>query len=532
MKIIKSLFYRLGGADYDVLKDCSKKTKVRYQSLAFALFLTVTLAAIGGFDIATQFTTSNPVRAGVAALWAIATLSFDYFLINGGAGKGAFKYVRIFVGLANICITIAALFVLLNQATIDSQIRLDNSGEIEVIDEAYLKAKENRYSAVKTKKAEAEKYNTEVVVPEAKNGYPGPKYAEKKGVYDTMVTAVNEEVVKLDALEQQYLTAYQTKRSALESVQSNDFFAKIKLLPEVMLKGGWLSLVLAGCLFIFLSYIELQAISLKLSISDDDEYHTAEKAHEARTREIRNATAESHVELERRKILLNTSVKGGELEKQEYDVFMNDVGDRIVREAEMRGRIAILRAKGFDTAADSLESELDRFIKTSKNKENTQSEPNYRRNDTSSEGNLPVEEILKFTEPMTTTLESIRNASTPENLAKNIFNWIITNIVYDKGHGQFFCRTAREAYNDGHGICGELSVLYMAFLRASGIDAKFVEVTKDHQNEKVSHACVLVKQSGSQFLSDPAYNSFRTEHAEWNEWNDEKLSAEYCSWNR
>lgn len=531
MKIIKSPFYRLGGADYEVVKDCGKRTKVRHQNLALALLLTITFAAIGGYDIASQFTASNPFRAGVAALWAITTLSFDYFLINGGSAKGIFKYIRIFVGLANICITIAALFILLNQASIDSRILLNNGESLKTVDETYLKAKENRYQAVNAKKAEAEKYNKEVVVPEARNGYPGPKYGEKKAVYDVMITAVNEETAKLNVLEEPYLKAYQTERSALESVQSNDFFTKVKLLPEVMQRGGGLSLFLAACLFIFLSYIELQAIALKLSMSDDDEYHKAEKAHEERTRGIRDTAAESNVDLERRKILLNSSVQDNELQKQEYDVLMNDLDDRIVREAEMRGRIKILRAKGFDANADNLEAELERFIKTSKKRQNAENKTNGKQ-DASTKNDVTAEEILKLTQPMKETLESIQNSSTAENLAEEIFKWIVTNIIYDKCHGKFFYRTARETYNDGHGICGELSVVYMAFLRASGIDATFIEVTKDRKGEDVTHACAMVKQNGSQFLSDPAYNCFVIEHLEWNEWSDEKLSAEYRSWNK
>lgn len=532
MKTIKALFYRLGGADYEVVKDCGKKTKVRYQNLALALLLTITLAGIGGFDIASQFTPSVPVKIGVAFGWALATLSFDYFLINGGSARGVFKYIRIVVGLANICITITALFVLLNQATIDSKIRLSNSDGIKALDEAYLTAKENRYSAVRSKKSEAEKYNSEVVIPEAKNGYPGPKYAEKKAVYDGMIKAVEGETDKLNSLEEQYRTAYQNKRSALESIQSNDFFAKAKLLPDVMRNGGWLTIFLASCLFLFLSYVELQAISLKLSMSDDDEYHAAEKTHEARTKEVRVATAKHNAELERRKISLNTSEQDKQLEKKEYKFLMNNLDDRIVREAEMRGKIAILRAKGFTANAEALEAELLRFAGAANNMKDATSATIDKHPNPPEDVRQTLEDIFKCSQPMTAMLECIRNASTSETLAESIFNWIVANIIYDKGHGKFFYRTARETYNDGHGICGELSVLYMAFLRASGINADFVEVNKDHKGDEVTHACVLVKQGDTQFLSDPAYKCFEIEHIEWSVWSDEKLSAEYRSWNK
>jgi hypothetical protein len=529
MKIILSFFYRLGGADYNLLKLCSPETRVRYRNLALSLLLSVSLAGFGGFKVASQFTDYLPYILGVAAFWAVATLSFDYFLINDSSDKGIFKKIRIIVGLANVCITITALFITLNQATIDTQIRLDNSEVIKKVDENYLKAKEGRYNAVNKQKAEAEKYNQEVVLPEAKNGYPGPHHAKKKAVYDGMITAVQEETAKLDTLEQQYLTAYQTERAALEAKQSNDIFSKVKMLPGVMWNGGWLTLFLGVCAFIFLSYIELQAISLKLSMSKDDEYHKMRKAYKARIESFRIASAESIADLESRKILLNSSKQEKEVEIEEYEFFMSVIDDRIVWEAEIRGKIAILRKKGFNSNADSLEAKLEKFIKASSNGDAKKTSNDEKT--TSSKKDVLSEEIFKLTQPMEDTLKSIQDNSTPENLAESIFNWIVKNIIYDKGHGKFFCRTARETYNDGHGICGELSALYMAFLRAAGINATFVEVTKDHKGDEVSHACVLIKQNDSQFLSDPAYESFEIEHIEWNEWSDEKLAEEYRSWN-
>lgn len=535
MKIIKNTFYRLGGADYDVIRDCSKKTKVQYQNMALALMLTVVVAFIGGFDVVHYYTESTPIRIAVATLWALATFSFDYFLINSGVTKPFFKYLRIAVGLTNIFITITALFVLLNQTTIDSQIALTKSDALKTIDETYLKAKEGRYSAVETKKKEAEKYNSEVVLPEARNGYPGPKHDQKKAVYTDLVKAVNEEISKLDVKEEQYFNSYQTERKAVEDKLSNDFTAKAKLLPEIISNGGWMSYILSFCLFVFLSYIDLQAISMKFSISNDDEYHVAEKAHEVRTRNIREATAQSNTDLDNRKVVLDASTQSRELENLEYKFLMDDLDDKIVREAEIRGKAAILRKKGYKTNTEALDDVLEKFVKPSRqnsggNNQNSRSigsEENGKMN-----GNDELaKDIFHLTQPMKDTLELLKNNSTPENLAKGIFDWITANIIYDKNHGKFFYRTARETYNDGHGICGELSVLYMAFLQEAGIDSAFAEVTKDFKGDDVTHACVIIKQDGRQFLSDPAYKVFEIGHINWIEWDENKLVAEYKSWN-
>jgi hypothetical protein len=143
-----------------------------------------------------------------------------------------------------------------------------------------------------------------------------------------------------------------------------------------------------------------------------------------------------------------------------------------------------------------------------------------------------VDEILKLTVPMRESLDSVRDSSSSDNLSEAIFNWIVDNIKYDRDHGKFFYRTARETFNDGHGICGELAVVYMAFLRACDIDAQFVEVTKDYNGEEMLHACVMVKQNHTKFLSDPAYKSFVIKHKLWDEWTDDKLLEQYKSWNQ
>lgn len=535
MEIIKSIrigfariLYRLGGADYDVIKDCSKGTRFRYLCLAMALLLATTLAFIGGFDIAHQFTSVVLINISVASLWALMTFSYDFFIVNGAHGGGALKKVRILVGFANIIITIVALFILMNQAQINSQITLNNSVAVKDLDDAYLGAKETRYATVIKKQAEAEKYNSEVILPEARRGYPGPKYIEKKAAYDVMITSINADKEKLDTEEEQYRLAYQSKRDALTSVTSNDFFSKARMLPQVLGDGGWASILLAVCLFIFLSYVDLQAISIKLAMSANDEYPTAEKEHESRMTSVRRVGAEKDVEIKKSRILLDRGRQEHDVDEEKHTDFIRKIDDQIVREAEIRGRIVLLRRKGYHAAARALEIELERLIRAAgaKDPEKEDSE-----NDQPT-GTVGVEEILRLTEPMRETLETIRSSAEPDKLVESIFHWILENIQYDQHHGKFFYRTARETYNDGHGVCGELAVCYIALLREVGISAHFVEVTVDCKGDKVDHACVLVKEGEEEFLSDPAYRMFRIDHPQYAVWNDEKMVAEYAIWNK
>lgn len=184
-----TIIYRLAGVDYNVIKSCTRDTKAKYQNLGFSLLLTSTLAYIGGFDVAHQFTPVLWACAAVGFLWAVAVFSFDYFLMNGGNVSPFFKMIRVPVGFANVFITITALFVMLNQATIDSTIGLANASKITTVDTTYLAEKEVRYDAYTTKKARIEEYHQQSCMPEALNVRPGKIYEAKHAL---CVTTHNE----------------------------------------------------------------------------------------------------------------------------------------------------------------------------------------------------------------------------------------------------------------------------------------------------------------------------------------------------
>ena len=56
--------------------------------------------------------------------------------------------IRAAAGFANICITITALLILLNQSKIDNQIAQTNTAAIKKIDSEYLTARETRFKLV------------------------------------------------------------------------------------------------------------------------------------------------------------------------------------------------------------------------------------------------------------------------------------------------------------------------------------------------------------------------------------------------
>ena len=506
--------YRLGGATYAVIRHCSPDTKTRYSNLAYSLFLSSLLAVVGGYDIAHQFTTAIPFCIAVGFLWGMAVFSFDYFLINGGIVNGFFKYIRIPVGLANVFITITALFVLLNESTIDSNIRLANAAKVTTCDSIYLSGKETRYGNVEEQKNNIEQYHTERCIPEARNGHPGKEYDKKHALCISTDSLIAKETAKLDSAENTYYSAYQTEKDALQSITSNNFFAKAKLLPDI-LSGNKLILVLAVCLFIFLGYIELQSILMKFSLNPDDEYNINLRTYTANRKGLLASQMENEVNMEKDKILLNQKIAGEDMTQQKFDADMTAADAKALRELEIKGKIEILRKKGYDATADDLEQVWKQYISSGSE---------------SKDG--PVD-IFKLSQSMVQQVEEIKKGSMPGNLAENIFSWIQNNISYDAGHTKEHYRTAREAYNEKRGVCGELAVLYMSFLRAVNIDSNFIEVTKDNTGTEVSHACIIIKNGDDKtHLSDVAYKAFVIEHLQYRELTDTELKTKYDNWNQ
>lgn len=513
MRYSKFIF-RLGGTTFDVIKHCSADIRTKYSNLAYSLFLSTVLAAIGGYDIAHQFTTLIAFCAAVGILWGIAVFSFDYFLINGGIVNGFFKYIRIPVGLANVFITITALFVLLNQSTIDSNIRITNANKVTKCDSTYLSGKEGRYAQVEEKKKNSEAYHQQNCVPEALNHHPGPEYDKKHALCITTNAEIVQDFAKLDNAEKTYYTAYQTEKEALQAITSGDFFAKAKLLPGI-LSANKLILVLAICLFIFLGYIELQSILMKFAIDPNDEYHINLQKYNAERKGLMTTLMENEAGREREGILLEKLNADVDFTKSKFEADMNASDEKALMELRLKGKLKIYRVKGYDDTAAELEAKWKQYNKCG----------------TNTKDDAPG--IFNMSQSMAQQVEEIKKMSANANLAEGIFGWVVANISYDIEHTKEHYRTAKETYNEKRGVCGELSVLYMAFLRAVNINCNFCEVTRDNAGTEVAHACIIIKnEDGSTQLSDAAYKSFTIQHLEYRELTDAELKNKYDNWNQ
>jgi len=512
MNSLLKAFYRLSGTTYDVIRHNSPDTRTRYNSLACALLLTTGVAIFGGIEIASQFTKLIEVKIAAGIFWGLAIFIFDFFLLNGNA-KGIQKYIRITVGLASVMITISALFITLNQSTIDKIIDRQKSDKILKLDSEYFASKDARYSEVNKNKKLIAEYHQKNCISEALNGYPGIRYTQKHSLCEQTNHEIELEMLRLNDLEKPFIDGYSSEVKRINGENSNDYFAKLRLLPGV-LNQNFTSQIIAICVFIVFCYIEIQSILLKFGIKKDDEYHISLNAYLENKKNIAIERINQEYLLEKSKYLQDDTKSHIQRQKEQIVLDLASIEIIANKEKAVRTILKICEKNGYNESC----SELEKMLQGTKGKSET--EPDK-------------QDIFEMSQPMKEIVETIKICSTNKTLCENIFNWIVKNIDYDTEHSKQHYRTAMQTYDEKLGLCGELSVLYMSMLRAVNIDCNYCTVTKDINEKPVTHACVIIdNDDGSSTLSDVAYKAFQINHSEYRAISDEELMVKYDSWNQ
>ena len=512
MNTFLKALYRLSGATYDVIKHCSPDTKTRYSHVAYALLLTSGLAVFGGYEIASQFTDTIWIDLLVGLFWGLAVFSFDFFLINSMAGKVQ-RIMRIGVGLASVLITISAFFITLNRATIETTVNRETSSRIATIQREYLAGKEVRYAQVIEKKSAIARYHQANCVTEALNGYPGARYEAKHRLCDVTNKEIAAECSKLDMAEQSYLNNYLDAKKAILSERSNDYFAKLRLLPQI-LNRDFTTQFFAFCGFIFFCALEIQSMTLKFNITKDDEYHKALNIYIEHQRKLTEESLNEANRAAKEKALIRNKKASSEEQQEQFVVVMDEVQDIATKEKAIKSILKICINNGYLDSAKEIKKIFGQDESTSSDKDD-------------------VQDIFEMNQTMKEIVETIKICSTNKTLCENIFNWIVKNIDYDTEHSKQHYRTAMQTYDEKLGLCGELSVLYMSMLRAVNIDCNYCTVTKDINEKPVTHACVIIhNDDGTKTLSDVAYKAFQINHSEYRAISDEELMVKYESWNQ
>tara|TARA_Y100000310_G_scaffold343547_1_gene451738 strand:- start:1570 stop:2163 length:594 start_codon:yes stop_codon:yes gene_type:complete len=135
-------------------------------------------------------------------------------------------------------------------------------------------------------------------------------------------------------------------------------------------------------------------------------------------------------------------------------------------------------------------------------------------------------------------LNTVKNVYQPgftdKKNAKNIFDWVVRNIGYGKRKrgGQGY-RNSLEVFNDGEGVCGEMSSLYLVMVRSVGIRGSYVDVKRDNRGMSVNHACAMIDvpgRNGGLTLVDPAYREYDVHHQKYEPLTDFEIYQSYKDW--
>ena len=112
------------------------------------------------------------------------------------------------------------------------------------------------------------------------------------------------------------------------------------------------------------------------------------------------------------------------------------------------------------------------------------------------------------------TATAIGNASTVDDKARRIFNYVRNNMTYDGSIFQIDCFTWSDLLtrdtNGRRGICDEWAVMEITMLRQAGIPArmKFL-IWNDSSGTAVGHACVEYKDGPVWYHMDALWNAFK-----------------------
>lgn len=514
-KIFKIIIYRLGGADYQVIQHCNKTTQWQYLLLALALLQLFTAGFIGGFDAGHQFTKNPIICTIIGVIWALNLFLIDFIIINSSKVTRLNKGVRIVVAAASVLITLTALFVLMNEGTIDTRINNQNTERIIKCDSAYENEKADRYAAYQEQVYTIADYHKSICIPESKKYFAGSEYAKKHAYCIASDTTLAKIKTQLDSSEVNFNKTYLVKRAAIVSENSNDFFRKaIELIP--LFKSNKMALFLAICLFLYLGYLETQVIILKSTvIHDNDEYHIHLRQHEAeRQGQIAQGIQDQELSNQKIQLLKNAHIK----EETEMQQEENDRSKRehfALRELELLKEMELYEKHGMKESQKIAQMQMEDLRISYGLAAYT---------DNSSD-------IFHMSQPMIATVEKVKEVSSSKTLIENIFNWVVENISYDDNHSSIHYRTARECWNEKKGLCGELACVYIAMLRYAGVKSTFCEVITDAFDKQVQHACVKIYEKDGFFLSDVAYKTFKVKHKVYKEIPCNELERKYRNWN-
>ncbi len=116
----------------------------------------------------------------------------------------------------------------------------------------------------------------------------------------------------------------------------------------------------------------------------------------------------------------------------------------------------------------------------------------------------------------------------PLKRCQAIRNWIVENICHGekKRHRERY-RTSQETFYDREGVCGEMTLLFLAFARHMKVPCNYVKVLQDECWNRVNHACAYAIIHGGDYFIGVADVRFNVWHQEMYPLSDDELMHEF-----
>lgn len=538
MKKIVTAFFALDSQLYNKLTESERK---KYATKLIAIIISILTSSIIAFEITYKIVGEvNWIMIPAVLIWISLIAMMDILLFRGGVNP----FFRLIFSLALIAVTVTTTFTLISRDDIQQDLEQKSSIEVAQLDSIYNSEKNDRYASLKQKQENQSEYHQSVCIPEAKIGFPGPKYKKKHdGFCVPELLAISEMKAELDSVEIAYCQTYMEKREKAKAIVNPGFFEEFSMVITYIFADA-----MKITMFIIMALLLLciESIAFFVSIKKDEtSYKILEKKSveancdinqyllqvekdrkisETEMKVQRNSRFEKiHGKMEDYKLLSFIRTNFNKVKKAEPDMFMPEMGNSI--EMYLSNESALIQ-KEIEDFFNELSDYKDTtkspvFESTREGKINTPHSTCYYNTFFAT---MPMKELAD-------TLWSESNGN-PFNFCRKVFDWTKHNIDYQKTHGLDHYKTAREVFSTKSGICGEMSIFVNSLLKYKGLTPDYVHVDVDMNGKKVNHACSGIKIKGSYYLLDVPYNQFDAKHQRWNIVTDDDLILNMTEWNR
>lgn len=511
--------------------------KKSYNNIVLAMFFVSAISVATGIEVTSQFIDSLPILIFGGIIYGIIILCVDYFLVSGESTRFNF-IVRSIFGGASVIIGVISVLLIINTNDIHNLTKSQTNTSLDSLSTAYQKAKIHRYKLASEKDSIIADYHNEKCLKEAKNKYAGSSYNRIHNSYCVEEEKKLSAMTKiLDSAEVSFATAYNETTARFKEESRLGLFEKVTILFQEILFPNVYKIGFAILLFIFLLGIEFTALFAKMNIKKENgfaklksviesEDHTFALDRIAKENEITKAKLESNSDLLKTEANLDSKITKLLLVQNMKNQFLKA---RAVNPELWSDELLKKGNTIFEDAAFKLNDELKKEFNITeggaKKPEEATEKKTYK---TITEYNL----FYLTTEMKILACSLIRQAQgSQNNLIKLLYNWSLENLEFESEHNLTHYKYARHIFQERKGICGELTIFFIAMLRYASIEAEYVHVEIDQKGQKVNHACVGVNINSNYFLVDIAYKSINANHRQWQPLGFSTLLKNVSEWN-